>query len=186
VSVYLRLIYEFIKTGMFAVGGGYATLPFLNAMADKYPWFTRELLTGMIAVSESTPGPIGINMATYAGYSAAGVGGGVAASLALILPSVVIVAAAARFLASFNDNRFVKAAFTGLRPAVTALIAYAGLTVAAITLVDVNRWPELTGLFNYKQLILFVIFFTVTRIYKKMQPYQMILAAAVAGVILKI
>jgi chromate transporter len=180
------LIYEFIKTGLFSIGGGYATLPFLNAMADKYPWFTREVLTSMIAVSESTPGPIGINMATYAGYSAAGVGGGVAASLALILPSVVIVAAAARFLDNFKDNRFVKAAFVGLRPAVTALIAYAGFTVAAITLIDVNRWPEFAGFLNYKQLILFAIFFAVTRIYKKIQPYQMILAAALAGIVLKI
>jgi chromate transporter len=125
-------------------------------------------------------------MATYAGFAAAGVGGGIVASIALILPSIVIVSFVARFLESFMENRYVEAVFVGLRPAVTGLIASAGLSVAAITLTDLTRWPDLLSVLNLKQTALFVIFFIVTRIYKKIQPYQMILAAAAVGVVFKL
>ena len=87
----LTLIGEFFKTGLFAVGGGLATLPFLSRMGEIYGWFTKEELANMIAVSESTPGPIGVNMATYVGFSTAGVPGAVVATLGLITPSVIII-----------------------------------------------------------------------------------------------
>ena len=89
--LYLRLFWEFFKTGLFAVGGGMATLPFLYSMSDATGWFTHAQLADMIAVSESTPGPIGVNMATYVGFSTAGVPGAVVATLGLITPSVIII-----------------------------------------------------------------------------------------------
>ena len=114
--LYLQLFYEFFKTGLFAIGGGLATLPFLYDMADKYPWFTRTDLANMIAVSESTPGPIGVNMATYVGFTTGGILGSIIATCGLVLPSLIIIIIIAKFLESFQDNRFVQSAFYGLRP----------------------------------------------------------------------
>ena len=89
--IYLSLFFEFFKIGLFAVGGGLATIPFLYALTDKYTWFTKEILGNMIAIAESTPGPVGVNMATYGGINAAGVLGGITATLGLVFPSVVII-----------------------------------------------------------------------------------------------
>ncbi len=127
--IYLTLLFEFFKTGLFAVGGGLATLPFLSRMADKYEWLTHEALADMIAVAESTPGPIGVNCATYAGFNAAGVPGALVATFALILPSFIVIMLVARFLDAYRTSRLVNAAFSGLRPAVTGLIAAAGFSV---------------------------------------------------------
>ena len=98
--IYLQLFWEFFKTGLFAVGGGLATLPFLQQIAARYPWFTPDDLLNMIAVSESTPGPIGVNTATYAGFHAAGLPGALTATFALVLPSVVIIMLVSRALLS--------------------------------------------------------------------------------------
>lgn len=95
--IYLTLFYEFFKAGLFAIGGGLATLPFLSRMADMYPWLTHAQLADMIAVSESTPGAIGINCATYAGFHAAGIPGAVVATLSLVLPSYLVILAVAGY-----------------------------------------------------------------------------------------
>ena len=100
--LYLQLFWEFFKTGLFAVGGGLATLPFLQDMADRTGWFTRAQLADMLAVSESTPGPIGVNMATYVGFSTGGVGGALIATLGLITPSVIVILIVAAFLKAFR------------------------------------------------------------------------------------
>ena len=121
--LYLQLFWEFFKTGLFAIGGGMATLPFLYDMADKTGWFTRAQLADMIAVSESTPGPIGVNMATYVGFLTGGVPGAVTATVGLIAPSVIVILIVA----------YVAGAFYGLRPASTALITAAGLVVVRET-----------------------------------------------------
>ena len=89
--IYLRLFYEFFKTGLFAIGGGLATLPFLSDMADRTGWFTHAQLADMLAVSESTPGPIGVNMATYVGFTTGGVGGALVATLGLVAPSIIVI-----------------------------------------------------------------------------------------------
>ena len=123
--IYLILAYEFFKIGLFSIGGGMATLPFLMDLTGKYDWFTISELTNMVAISESTPGPVGINMATYAGYNAAGVPGAIVATLALTAPAWIIIILIAKFLENFSENRNVKAAFYGIRPAVAALIGYA-------------------------------------------------------------
>jgi chromate transporter len=169
--VYLTLIYEFLKIGIFSVGGGLATLPFLYRLADKYPWFTRETLIDMIAISESTPGPIGVNMATYAGYAAGGVAGGVLATVSLLFPSVLVLMAIVRILAHFKENKFVKAAFYGVRPAVTALIASAAVGIARITLID------------YRQILLFCVIYYLIERYNK-HPVCYIAGAAIVGAVL--
>jgi chromate transporter len=181
--VYLTLAYEFLKTGLFAIGGGLATLPFLYQIADRHPWFTREALTDMIAISESTPGPIGLNMATYAGYAAGGAFGGVLASLSVLVPSFFIIAGVVKVLDKFKENRLVKAAFYGIRPAVTALIASAALGIASITLLDRSAFSgvgSLVRVLRYDRLILCAALFYLTNKYKK-HPACYIGGAALIG-----
>ena len=89
--IYLQLFWEFFKTGLFAIGGGMATVPFLFDISARTGWFTASELANMIAVSESTPGPIGINMATYVGFETAGILGSVIATLGLVIPSIIII-----------------------------------------------------------------------------------------------
>ncbi len=128
------LFWEFFKIGLFAVGGGPATLPFLMDLAQERPWYTMEQLSDMIAVSESTPGPLGLNMATYAGFQAMGPVGGLVASFGLVLPSVVVITLIAKFLDNFSQNNYVQAAFRGIRPAVTALIGAAIFQLCKVSL----------------------------------------------------
>ena len=131
----LLLFYEFFKTGLFAVGGGLATLPFLYDMAARHPeWFTVSQLADMLAVSESTPGPLGVNMATYVGYLTAGIPGAVAATMGLVAPSVIVILIVAAFLKRFRESRLVNNVFYGLRPASAAMVAAAGLSVVRLAL----------------------------------------------------
>ena len=113
----LLLFIEFFKIGLFSVGGGMATLPFLYRLADKYTWFSVNQIPDMIAISESTPGPLGVNMATYTGFQFGGALGSVCATLGLIFPSVVIIVIISKFLEKFRNNKYVEYAFYGLRPA---------------------------------------------------------------------
>lgn len=128
-SVYLRLYWEFFKTGLFAVGGGMATLPFLKDIGQSTGWYTYTDLMNMLAVSESTPGPIGINMATYVGFTVGGVPGAVIATLGEVTPSIIVILIVAMMLKKFRDNRYVNMAFYGLRPASTGLIGAACVAV---------------------------------------------------------
>lgn len=185
--LYLRLFWEFFKTGLFAVGGGMATLPFLYSMSDATGWFTHAQLADMIAVSESTPGPIGVNMATYVGFSTAGVPGAVVATLGLITPSVIIILIIAKVLAAFRQNKTVDAAFYGLRPCSVGLIAAAGLLVVKIALFDFDLYQQtgvLMNLFNWKAIILAAVLIVLTRYVKplkKLHPVFFILGSAAVG-----
>ncbi len=187
--IYFQLFLEFFKTGLFAVGGGMATLPFLYDMADKTNWFTSAQLADMIAVSESTPGPIGVNMATYVGYTTAGVWGGLVATLALITPSIIIILIISYFLQSFRENKHVDAAFYGLRPASTGLIAGAGMTVVMITLIQLDLFKNtgnIVDLFNWKSLILAVGIYVLTnhvKQTKKLHPVFFIAGSAIIGIL---
>ena len=141
---------EFFKIGLFAVGGGPATLPFLMDLTEKYDWFTMKQLTNMVAISESTPGPLGLNMATYAGVQTMGMFGGVVSTMGLVIPSIVVIILIAKFMEDFSENRFVKAAFWGIRPAVTALIAAAVLGICTVSLFVVGGeqlQPEIKTIF---------------------------------------
>ena len=185
--LYLRLFWEFFKTGLFAVGGGMATLPFLYSMSDTTGWFSHAQLADMIAVSESTPGPIGVNMATYVGFTAAGVPGAVVATLGLITPSVIIILIIARVLAAFRQNKYVDAAFYGLRPCSVGLIAAAGLLVVKISLFNAELYQQtgvLMNLFNWKAILLAAVLIVLTRYVKplkKLHPVFFILGSAAVG-----
>ena len=124
-----KLFWEFFKTGLFAIGGGMATLPFLKNIGETTGWYTYGDLMNMLAVSESTPGAIGINMATYVGFTCGGILGGIIATLGEITPSIIVILLVAAFLKSFRSNRYVDRAFYGLRPASTGLIGAACVTV---------------------------------------------------------
>lgn len=137
--ILLRLFYEFFKTGLFSVGGGMATIPFLQHMGETTGWFTNQDLTTMIAVSESTPGPLGVNMATYVGYQTAGVPGALVATLGVITPGAILILIIAGFLQKFRSNRSVEAVFAGLRPASTALIAGSGPECGVFSFYGIRR-----------------------------------------------
>ena len=186
--LYLRLFYEFFKTGLFSVGGGLATLPFLYAMSDSTGWFTHAQLADMIAVSESTPGPIGVNMATYVGFTVGGIPGSVVSTVGLVTPSVIVILLIAKALQAFRQNRYVDAAFYGLRPCSVGLIAAAGVLVIKIALLNVDAYKlsgSIAELFNYKAIALAAVLLVLTRYVKKVKdlhPIFFILASAAAGV----
>ncbi len=180
----ILLCFEFLKTGLFAIGGGLATLPFLVQMSNAHPhWFTLEQLADMIAISESTPGAIGINMSTYVGYSTYGVLGGILASLSLTLPSIIIIIIIAKLMNKFNDNPYIQNSLKGLRPAVTGLIAGAGFTVLKLCVFDnVNMTIKILPT------LLLILFFILTQLKftKKIHPILFIVAGAILGIVFKL
>lgn len=184
--ILLKLWWEFFKIGLFSVGGGMATLPFLYDMADRTGWFTYDQIADMLAVSESTPGPIGINMATYTGFTTAGIPGSIVATLGVITPGIIIVLLIIAVLERFRKNKYVEAAFYGIRPASAGLIAAAGVLVAEIALFNVDA-DSIAGFFNVKALILAVVLVALTRWVKpikKLHPVVFIAASAVVGILL--
>ena len=188
-SLYLRLFWEFFKTGLFAVGGGMATLPFMYDISDKTGWFTHSMLADMVAVSESTPGPIGVNMATYVGFVTGGVPGAVIATVGLVTPSVIVILLIARVLKVFRENQYVDAGFYGLRPCSIGLIAAAGVLVVKLALFNTELYAStgaIADLFNVKALILAAVLLAATRCIKKLKglhPIVFILASAVIGIV---
>ena len=188
-SLYLRLFWEFFKTGLFAVGGGLATLPFMYDISDKTGWFTHSMLADMVAVSESTPGPIGVNMATYVGFVTGGVPGAVIATVGLVTPSVIVILLIARVLKAFRENQYVDAGFYGLRPCSVGLIAAAGVLVVKLALFNTELYAStgaIADLFNVKALILAAVLLAATRCIKKLKglhPIVFILASAVIGIV---
>ena len=183
--ILLQLFFEFFKTGLFAVGGGLATIPFLQDIGARTGWFTNGDLTTMIAVSESTPGPMGVNMATYVGFQTAGLPGAVLATLGLITPSIIVIIIIAGFLQKFRQSKTVDAVFSGLRPASTALIASAGLSVAAAVFLSVGGLEEHTLSIHWPAVILALAVFLCMRHkkLKKLHPIVFIALAAVAGAV---
>ncbi len=171
--IYLTLFIEFFKIGLFAIGGGAATIPFLFDLSEKYKWFSFEELTNMIAVAESTPGPIGVNMATFAGFQTAGILGGIIATIGLVTPSVIIIVLIAKLLKNYAQNQNVQLVLNSIRPAVLALIIFALMSIVKISIVDY---------------LSFGVFFILTIImlkYKK-SPILYILLSAIIGIILKL
>ena len=184
---YIELFFEFFKTGLFAIGGGLATLPFLSDIADKYPWYDHAGLADMVAVSQSTPGPIGINMATYAGFKAGGILGSLVATTALVLPSFIIILAIAHYLSKFRENKLVNSFFVGLRPAVCGLIAIAWFEIMKLSVFTFSKFIEtknILNIFDYKSLILFIVLFVASNKYKK-HPALFLGIGALAGIIFK-
>ena len=185
IMIYLTLFIEFFKIGLFSIGGGMATLPFLMELTTKYDWFTASELSNMVAISESTPGPVGINMATFAGFHAAGIPGAIVATLSLTLPALVIIIVIARFLENFSENPTVKAIFYGIRPTVAALIGYAVfelLKIALLTITDTGYQADYTGIV----VCLAAFLLLQVKHLKNLHPLIWIAGGAVAGIVLKL
>ena len=156
----LQLYLVFFKVGLFTIGGGLAAIPLLQSEVLSRGWVTAAQLTDMIAVSESTPGPIGINMATYVGFNQLGVIGSIIATLGIATPSFLIICFIARYLFRFNNNIIVMRVFSGLRPAIMGLIASTAISIALIAMFNIPQYQvtgSLLDLLNYKALLIFVI-----------------------------
>lgn len=185
--IYLRLFYEFFKTGLFAVGGGLATLPFLYAISEKTGWFTAADIGNMIAISESTPGAMGVNMSTYVGFTVKGVSGALTATFGLVLPSVIVIILVSRMLAKFKEAKIVQKIFYGLRPASTGLILAAGIGVAMETFFPGSKITSLQSFadFHWERLLLAAVLFFAIKKWKK-HPVVYIAAAAVIGIVFQL
>ena len=175
-TLYLRLYWEFFKTGLFAIGGGMATLPFLKDIGATTGWFSQTDLMNMLAVSESTPGPVGINMATYVGYMVGGVPGAIVATIGEVTPSIIVILIVAAMLAKFRDSQYVANAFYGLRPASTGLIgaACAGVMLQVITgITSASQEDSILmkfswdGAISWRGIILALVLLVFTRYIKK-------------------
>lgn len=182
----LLMCWEFFKAGLFAIGGGLVTLPFYNDMAAKYGWFTLQEIADMIAISDATPGPFGVNMATFAGSKAFGFIGALLSVVSLVLPSFVIIILVSKFLDKFSENRFVKASFTGLRPAVCALVLNAWYAIAKVSIFDPKAFSETGSLLSFFRplpIILFILFFLGSHYLKKVPPIGWFGIGALCGLI---
>lgn len=178
-----KMIYAFMFTGLFAIGGGLATIPFLQDMSAKYGWFTIKELLDMIAISESTPGPIGINMATFVGIRVGGYLGGILATLALVFPSVVVVLLLIPVLDRYEKSPITGGIFYGLRPTSAALIAAALL--GFVRMVIFNSGALSLGEINWVNLAFLGGFILLIKI-RDVHPILLIGLGAVLGVVFKL
>lgn len=180
--IWLQLFYVYIKIGLFGFGGGYAMLSLIqDEVVDRHGWLTLQEFTDIVAISQMTPGPIGINSATYIGYAAIhnagyspamGILGSVLATTAVCLPSFILVLIISFYFVRVKNNKYVEAAFTGLRPATVGLIA-----AAALLLMNHENFID------YKSYLIFAAAFFLT--WKlKVHPILMICLAGLAGLLL--
>lgn len=195
--ILLKLFWEFAKTGLFAIGGGMATVPFLQDISAKTGWYTAGQLADMIAVSESTPGPLGVNMATYVGYTVGsaqlggpvmGIVGAIVATLGLVFPSIVVILIVAYFLKRFRESKLVDATLYGLRPASVALISAAGVEIVLFAVLNVESIYDIgQASLSWKAVVLALAVFAGTNLIpklKKIHPIWFIAFSALAGIVL--
>ena len=173
----IELFLSFFKIGLFAVGGGLATLPFLYELANTHDWLTIADISNLVAISESTPGPMGINMATYVGFIQSGVAGAILAPLGEVLPSIIIIIIVAGFLKKFKDNKVVKNVFYGLRAASCGLIAVAGLGVARLAFFG----EKMTDFFWQGAILAVILFIASKKL--KWHPIAFIAISALIGIV---
>lgn len=181
----LELFARFFSVGLFSVGGGLATLPFLQKMGEETGWFGPAQISDMVAISESTPGPLGVNMATYVGFQVAGVPGAVTGVLGLIAPSVIVILIVAHFLKKFRDSKYVSWAFYGLRAASLGLITAACWAVMKIALFNEDAFAQSGSVFQslrYENIVLCVLIFIGAQCFKKIHPIVFVAIAAAAGI----
>lgn len=184
--IYLQLFFEFLKVGLFTIGGGLASLPFLEDMAETTGWFTHQQLADMVAISESTPGPIGINMATYVGFTSAGLLGSVLATLGFIVPALFIVTIVSKFLKKFSENKYVKGAFYGLRAVSVALICSALVSVIKISLINIPLFQETGSFLDLVSIPGLLLAAACWFVLKKWNPHPIVIlgGSAVCGILL--
>jgi len=186
---FLFLFTTFFKIGLFSIGGGLATLPFLFELADNQAangsgWLTREMIGDMLAVAQSLPGAIGANLSAYTGLRYAGIPGGYISALGLIMPSVITIIVVARMLQAFKESAVVKSLFSGFRPAAAGLLSAAGFGVIALSLWNAAA-PVWYEFIRWKEALIFALVFVLIVVLKK-HPIVYIVAAGVAGVVLKL
>ncbi len=181
---YIQLAWEFFKTGLFSVGGGLATLPFLSRMGEKYGWFTQEELANMLAVSESTPGPIGVNMATYVGNATGGIPGGIIATLSLVFPSFLVILLVAKVMNRYRSSPLVQGAMAALRPASVGMIVAAVLGVLQSVLLN-HGAASVQKLINVPALSLLAVFLLFYLKFNKIHPVVLIAIGAAVGIVMQ-
>ena len=179
--IYLRLLWTFFKIGLFTIGGGYAMIPMMKSEVVGIGWLTEGELLDFMAISESTPGPFAINIATFVGFNEAGVLGALCSTLGVILPSFIIILIVAHVVNKFLKNKYVSYALTGVRPVVVGLILAVaiGLVYSGVLL---NHF-DLSNI-SFSALIIMVISFTLSRFKKLKNPILLILISAVLGILL--
>ena len=178
-AIFAELFFIFFKIGLFSVGGGLATLPFLYDLAEKSDWISIGDISNMIAISESTPGPMGINMATYVGFMRQGVLGAIATPLGEVAPSIIIIIIIAKFLRKFRESELFKDIFYGLRPASAAMIAVAGLSIFKIAFFGKTYYD-----FFWQGAVLAVLLYAALKKFK-FHPVVYIGISALVGIIFK-
>ena len=187
----LLLFFEFFKTGLFAVGGGLATVPFIRDMGAAYGWITEAEIANIIAIAESTPGPIGVNAATYVGFLVAGVPGAILATLGLVTPSVIIIILVAKAIKKYSDSYMVQSLFKALRPAAIGLITAAGFSLLLTSLGVKANFTRFTFSVSWYSLLKLGIYgvFTFFAFWKKtakIHPLFYILVGGTIGAILSL
>ena len=185
------LFFEFFKTGLFAVGGGLATVPFIRDMGATYGWITEAEIANIIAIAESTPGPIGVNAATYVGFLVCGIPGAVLATLGLVTPSVIIIILVAGAIRKYSDSHMVQSLFRALRPAAIGLITAAGFSLLLTSLGIKANFTRLTFSADWYSLLKLGIYgvFTFFAFWKKtakIHPLFYILTGGAIGAILSL
>lgn len=185
--IYLKLFYEFFKTGLFAIGGGLATIPFLTEIGQKTGWYTMQELSNMIAISESTPGPIGINMATYVGFKVAGPLGALISTLGEVCPCVLIILILSKTLIKNKDNFYIANALKGIRAVCFGLIFYAFFNIFLNNVLVLNEYSISNSIFDFldlKRIFIFFIILTGCLLYKKGHPIIWIALSAILGILI--
>lgn len=172
---YLKLFIEFFKIGLFSFGGGMATIPFLYDIAEKYSWFNKDLIVDMIAIAEATPGPVGVNMATFAGYNAAGILGAIISTFSLVIPSLILVIFVVKILERFSNNKYLKEILANLKPIVIGLIVAIFLEIFVVLLFR-NNSMSIKNL-DYK----FILIFTALLILIRKKDVNLIVYFILAG-----
>lgn len=185
IKTLLLLFIEYFKAGIFSVGGGYATLPFLYHMAQNYDWFTTKELVNMIAISNVTPGPVGLNMATYAGFMAQGIIGSLVATFAVTIGPFILAIAVIYFLNKFKNSKVIKDIFLGLRPTSCALLSCVMLQLIFEDVIKTKELVKIPFNIDFRAVILISILF-LTYKYVKKQPSYVILIGAILGIILNL
>lgn len=184
--IYITLALEFFKIGLFSIGGGLSTIPFLSELGDKYSWFTQKELVDMIAISESTPGPIGINMATYVGFKTAGILGAIISTLFEVIPAIIIITLIAKLLDKFKENTIFNSIMKYVRPCTFALILAAFINVFSNAVFPINQIVDkesLINAFDIRLILMFICMF-IFKQKTKYHPLVYIAISAVLGIII--
>ena len=185
--IYIEIFCRFFLVGLFSIGGGLATLPFLYDISDTTGWFTHTQLADMLAIAESSPGAIGINTAACAGYHIASVGGAVCSVLGEVAPGIIIILIIAALLDKFRNNRYVEWALWGLRAASAALITAAWLSIVKISLIHYDMIGsagiELFDVVSIRGFVIAAIVAIIMKVRKDVHPIVLIIAGAIMGIV---